>query len=130
VLEQQDYLRAPRGSWNDRTLLGRRALTRLRSGSSEPRISTGRWTALPADERPCLQCAATVETEEHFLLDCAVFADERKALFRALDTMGEHAAAAAARRQIPRATRGTDGYSAESFSRCLLLVQEIDAGTG
>jgi hypothetical protein len=93
ALQLEDYLCAPHGGWNDRTLLGRRALTRLRSGTSELRISTGRWTALPAAERQCLQCAAAVETEEHFLLDCALFSDERRELIRSLDRMGrEHLA--------------------------------------
>jgi hypothetical protein len=48
---------------------------------------TGRWDGLPADQRICDLCAAGVEDERHFLLDCSYFSDERRALYLAIDRL-------------------------------------------
>jgi hypothetical protein len=84
---QECYLTVRHGGWNDRTLAGRRFLTRLRTGFSELRINTGRWEDLEAHERMCKLCEADVETEEHFLLHCAARVDERAVLFAAIDSL-------------------------------------------
>jgi hypothetical protein len=87
ALRREEYLNVRHGGWNDRTLVGRRTLTRLRCGVSELRITTGRWEGLSAALRTCPLCAASAETEAHCLLDCAFFADERAALFDTLDRL-------------------------------------------
>ena len=68
-------------------LAGRRALTRLRCGTNELRINTGRWESLPVALRLCPVCGLGVETESHFLLDCAFNAERRAALFNAIDAV-------------------------------------------
>ena len=100
-LELQSYLTVPHGGWNDLRLIGRRALTQLRLGSSVLRINTGRWEELALEHRICSWCHDEVETEQHFLLDCCfrVSLDARAQLWNQLDRLlneGEEAAAAAA----------------------------------
>jgi len=85
VLEK--YLSVPHGGWNDLGLIGRRALTRIRCGHHELRICTGAWEGLDVEDRWCPMCAEAVETEEHFLLDCAHWKDERAVLYHAIDAM-------------------------------------------
>ena len=86
-LQCEAYLSVPHGGWNDRIRLGRCVLTRLRTGTNELRINTGRWERLPAAARLCELCAAAVEDERHFLLDCRFFADERRALYTSIDRL-------------------------------------------
>ena len=75
-LAMESYLSAPHGGWNDLGLVGRKALTRIRCGHHELRICTGAWDGLDEEDRWCPMCAEAVETEEHFLLDCAFRKDE------------------------------------------------------
>jgi hypothetical protein len=84
-LKVEKYLSVPHGGWNDRIRLGRRLLTRLRCGTNELRIHTGRFEGLPAAERICPLCTDSIETEKHFLLECNYFQDQRVTLF---DTIG------------------------------------------
>jgi hypothetical protein len=86
-LALESYLSAPHGGWNDLGLVGRRALTRIRCGHHELRICTGAWDGLDVEDRLCPLCAAAAETEQHFLLDCAVYRDERAKLYAAINTM-------------------------------------------
>jgi hypothetical protein len=73
--------------------MGRVAVTRIRSGHHELRITTGEWEGLEERLRVCLMCAAAVETVDHFLLDCTHYRDERTALFTRIDELVHHAAA-------------------------------------
>ena len=67
--------------------MGRQVLTRLRSGTSELRIHTGRFDGLRRAERICRLCADDVETERHFLLDCSFYSAERQQLWSSIDAI-------------------------------------------
>lgn len=92
-LQLASYLRVAHGGWNDRILSGRRAMTRLRTGTNELHIHTGRFDRTPADQRRCRICAdehdeessAPVEDEKHFLCECDHYSTRRDALFESLD---------------------------------------------
>ena len=105
-LALEAYLSAPHGGWNDLGLVGRRALTRIRCGHHDLRVCTGGWEGLDFKDRCCLLCATAVETEQHFLLDCAHFEDERTALGDAISTMvacaGGHDSIAFSMQQLSR----------------------------
>ena len=59
----------------------RRMLAKLRGGTAELRVETGRWNGLKREERICKQCTmGEVENEEHFLLRCEGYAEERKTI--------------------------------------------------
>jgi hypothetical protein len=65
----------------------REAMTRLRGGTNELRIETGRYAItnrdrrLELNERRCLICmSGEIEDETHFLLDCSVYEDVRQEL--------------------------------------------------
>ena len=45
------------------------ALTRMRLGSHQLKIETGRWQRIPPERRMC-QCNQATQTEKHVLLDC------------------------------------------------------------
>ena len=83
----EPYLTVPHGGWNDRVRLGRCALTRLRSGTSELRIHTGRFVGPQRAERICRLCADDVETESHFLLDCSFYSTDRQQLWSSIDAI-------------------------------------------
>ena len=53
-------------------------LAKLRGGMAELRVKTGRWNGLKKEERICKRCTmGKVENEEHFLLRCEGYAEER-----------------------------------------------------
>ncbi len=55
---------------------------RLRSGAHNLRLATGRYIKEPEPERLCVVCVTgKVETEEHFMLDCYVYAHIRERMF-------------------------------------------------
>ena len=63
-------------------------MTRLRGGTNELRIETGRYPntnrdrRLDEDERRCLLCmSGEVEDERHFVLPCVVYKEMRKKMF-------------------------------------------------
>ena len=63
-------------------------MTRLRGGTNELRIETGRYPntnrdrRLDEDERRCLLCmSGEVEDERHFVLSCVVYKEMRKKMF-------------------------------------------------
>ena len=59
----------------------RRVLAKLRGGTAALRIETGRWSGLKREERSCRQCTVEeVEDEEHFLLRCEGWRQERETL--------------------------------------------------
>jgi hypothetical protein len=84
-LDAEAYLSVPHGGWNDRTLEGRRILTRLRFGCNELRVNIGRWEARPVAERVCRLCAEGVEDERHFLLHCPFLNEERMRLWHGVN---------------------------------------------
>ena len=72
----------------------RQVMTRLRGGTNELRIETGRYPITNRDrklevhERRCLLCmSGEVEDEKHFVLDCVVYEDLRKKMFEVVETV-------------------------------------------
>jgi len=66
----------------------RQVMTRLRGGTNELRIETGRYPITNRDkkleihERRCLLCmSGEVEDEKHFVLDCSEYEDLREKMF-------------------------------------------------
>ena len=58
-----------------------RMLTKLRVGTAELRVETGRWSGLQKEERICKQCAfGEAEDEAHFVLRCEALSEERRNL--------------------------------------------------
>ena len=71
----------------------REVMTRLRGGTNELRIETGRYAItnrdrpLDAHERRCLIClSGEIEDETHFVLDCSVYEDLREKMFWCVET--------------------------------------------
>jgi hypothetical protein len=69
----------------------RELMTRLRGGTNELRIETGRYAItnrerrLEESERRCLIClSGEIEDETHFVLDCVVYEDLREKMFDVL----------------------------------------------
>ena len=73
-------------------------MTRLRGGTNELRIETGRYPntnrdrRLEIEERKCLLCGCgEIEDEKHFMLHCVVYDDLRTKMFdvvkKAYDTV-------------------------------------------
>ena len=57
----------------------RRMVTKLRGGTAQLRIETGRWKGECREERKCKECSGQeVEDAKHFLLKCARWQDERE----------------------------------------------------
>jgi len=64
-------------------------LTRLRLSAHNLAIETGRYTRpkTPVEERLCLYCnSESVENEQHFLLECTNYSEERSSLLDAVNT--------------------------------------------
>ena len=59
---------------------------KLRGGTAELRIETGRWCGLRRDERICKMCdRGEVEDVEHFLLHCTGLVEERMEMERVME---------------------------------------------
>ena len=86
-LHLESYLTVPHGGWNDQRLIGRRVLTRLRCGTNELSIETGRHSGLAIADRVCPICRAQVEDERHFLLECEHYQQQRAALWVQIDQL-------------------------------------------
>ena len=55
---------------------------RLRSGTHQLRIETGRWVKEREEDRLCNVCVTgKVESEEHFLLECYVYRQLREGMY-------------------------------------------------
>ena len=61
---------------------GRKALARLRSGSNELRVETGRQEGLRRGERVCWFGCKEVEDEQYFLKECWMYEDLREEAMR------------------------------------------------
>jgi len=64
---------------------GRYLLTKLRSGTNELRIETGRWKRPreEAKERICMACmSGEVEDEKHFMLHCCAYESIRNKMYQ------------------------------------------------
>ena len=79
---------------NMRDREAREVMTRLRGGTNELRIETGRYPitnrdrSLDVEERKCLIClSGEIEDEAHFMLDCAMYEDMRQKMFDMLKSM-------------------------------------------
>ena len=59
----------------------RSSLSQIRIGTFPINIETGRHKKQPLQERVCPRCPNTVETEEHFLVNCPLYKDQRQKLF-------------------------------------------------
>ena len=79
ILEEEKYLK-------NEDAIGRRMLARIRSGTNNLRIETGRYERpkLPEEYRICQVCMEGTENEEHFLFHCKAYSKIREDL--ALDT--------------------------------------------
>ena len=64
-------------------------LSRLRSGTNFLRVETGRYEDEKVEDRLCLWCNK-VEDEEHFLLDCELYADIRANTWKRLNVTDAH----------------------------------------
>lgn len=66
----------------------RNALTRLRASSHTLEIERGRYTnpVTEIENRLCPNCKDKVETEEHFLMECTLYREERNELFNKINT--------------------------------------------
>jgi len=61
----------------------RREFTKIRSGTSDLRIETGRWLKEELEDRTCCMCVKDlVEDESHFLLDCYPYESLRRKMFQ------------------------------------------------
>ena len=57
----------------------RRILSKLRGGTAELWVETGRWVGVKQEERICAQCnSGEVKDVEHFLLRCSCVDSERE----------------------------------------------------
>ena len=63
-----------------------RALTRLRISAHNLAIERGRYTRpyTPPDERICPHCPNNIQDEQHFLLVCSKYNNDRQILFDAI----------------------------------------------
>ena len=59
----------------------RSALAKFRCGVAPLNIELGRYNGTPLDERLCLACVQSVETEQHVLVECDHYDSERLDLF-------------------------------------------------
>ena len=80
-LEMEKYL-------NNNDFKGRRMLSRIRSGTNNLRIETGRYDKLKIEDRICKICNDGIEDEEHFLHTCTAYIDLRKECTKNLNTLG------------------------------------------
>jgi len=63
-------------------------LVKLRGGTAPLRMETGRWGGLKRDERLCKQCKLEeVEYEEHFLLRCEGWTQEREVVTKCMERL-------------------------------------------
>jgi hypothetical protein len=62
--------------------IGRKLMFTLRCGTNKLEIETGRWANLEEEKRLCRQCdLKLVENEQHFMVICPLYHDERKQLY-------------------------------------------------
>jgi hypothetical protein len=66
----------------------RRIIAELRSGVAHLEIETGRFDKVALEERLCYFCRNTVEDEQHFLVECPKYAEERKELYQYITEQG------------------------------------------
>ncbi len=76
---------------SNRMSRGRRLLTDVRSGSNKLRIETGRHhtPSIPVEERICWCCGEEVEDEQHFVIQCREYQQERVEMFHAISAATE-----------------------------------------
>ena len=86
ILKKEDYLKCEDS-------LGRRMLARIRSGTNNLRIETGRYERpkLAEEYRICRVCKTEAESEEHFLMRCTAYEEIRKELIPEFDKEKEDA---------------------------------------
>ena len=68
---------------------GRCLLTKIRSGTNDLRIETGRWKrpVEKVEQRVCRMCMSRdVENEEHFILSCVAYQDLRNEMFQNIES--------------------------------------------
>ena len=80
-LERETYLEL-------RDRYGAPELTKIRGGSNRLRIESGRYQKIPRELRLCEVCTTgQVEDESHFMLECPLYDDFRKALWGRFESM-------------------------------------------
>ena len=66
----------------------RRILAKLRGGTAPLKMETGRWGGLKREERLCKQCKLEeVEDEDHFLLRCEGWTQEREVMTKCMERL-------------------------------------------
>ena len=69
----------------------RTATTKLRISCHKLHIETGRYNRTPLEERICRHCNLnTIEDEEHLVLECSLYNEERAELYKLLQCMFPH----------------------------------------
>ena len=64
----------------------RRMMVKLRGGTAELRVETGRWCGLSRGERLCKNCdSGEVEDVKHFVCQCVFVAEERREMARLIN---------------------------------------------
>ena len=64
----------------------RRMMVKLRGGTAELRVETGRWCGLSRGERLCKNCdSGEVEDVKHFVCRCVFVAEERREMARLMN---------------------------------------------
>jgi hypothetical protein len=65
---------------------GRKQMARIRSGTNDLRIETGRHEGLERNARKCWFGCDETEDEEHFLMKCKMYADLRRETIKSIGT--------------------------------------------
>ena len=65
---------------------GRKQMARIRSGTNDLRIETGRHEGLDREARKCWFGCGEVEDEEHFLMKCKMYGDLRSDFIESIGT--------------------------------------------
>ena len=71
----------------------RQYMTRLRISAHDLRIESGRYCRppLPTDSRLCMFCeSGCVENEEHFIMDCSLYEEERNDFIKNISELSPH----------------------------------------
>jgi len=105
----------------------RRIMAKLRGGTAPLRMETGRWGDLKGEERLCKQCKLEeVEGEEHFLLRCEGWTQEREVVTKCMERLvGEFCTAADDRKValilVQACYDGRVGRAVEKMWQCRFL---------
>jgi hypothetical protein len=124
TLQMEEYLQVSHRGWNDAVRLGQLALTRIRCGKNELMINIGRYQrpVVPATERFCRMCEGEhVEAEQHFLLHCDYYHEQRLELYSAITLTITHQYTDSEPSMIPAVVNEFDMYTQPVSSQLLIM---------